>query len=77
LLDLRLGPDIRFIQVEVTDKNGMAQSYLGTGMGINLAVNILLKPKWFVGTGIREGILNFGNEELKTRYLFLNLQRLF
>ncbi|MEW6379920.1 MAG: hypothetical protein AB1611_09980 [bacterium] len=75
-MDFKLGPDIRFIQMEVADKDNSEKSYTGIGMGINLAVNISIKPKWFAGAGIREGILNFGNEELKTRYLFLTLQRL-
>lgn len=77
LMNLQLGPDIRLIQAGVTDKDGIAQSHLGIGMGVNLAVKISIKPNWFVGTGIREGILDLGNEELKTRYFFLNLQRLF
>lgn len=75
-MDFRLGPDIRFIQMGVADKDNSNTSYMGIGMGINLAVNISIKPKWLAGAGIREGILNFGNEELKTRYLFLTLQRL-
>lgn len=77
LMGVRLGPDIRFIQAGVTDKNSVAQSYLGIGLGVNLSVHIPIKPNWFAGTGIREGILNYGNEELKTRYFFLILQRLF
>lgn len=76
-MNVKLGPDIRLTSVSVTNKNNETESHFGLGFGLNLAIDVSIKPKWFVGGGIREGILNFGNEELTTRYLFLNLQRTF
>ncbi|MGA1823033.1 MAG: hypothetical protein ACMUIP_00125 [bacterium] len=76
-LELKIGPDIRCLNLQATDNNNVAQSHFGVGIGINLSVELSIRPKWAVGGGVREGILNYSNEELQTRFLFLHLQRCF
>ncbi|MGA1868981.1 MAG: hypothetical protein ACMUJM_10585 [bacterium] len=76
-MELKIGPDIRCFKLEATDNNNRTQSHLGLGMGLNISVEFAIKPKWFVGGGLREGIVNYSNEELQTRFLFLHLQRSF
>lgn len=74
-LNLKAGPDIRLLQVSATGAQSEARSAMGLGLGLNLSFEVSVSPKWFVGGGMHEGMMNFADEELTTRFFSLHLQR--